>query len=379
MRGGYAVWHIVDLPMGMLHDPASQLLAAASGLPLTPARSPEEVVADAALPAAPGKDVLSDVLRAIKLTGALFFWVDASSPWSVEVPRADAFAHLILPRAQHVISYHIIIRGSGWVSIGHSPPMEFAEGDILVIPHEDPYAMCSAPGLQSDLHHEETLDFFRAMAAGQLPFVVTEGGDGLLVTRYVCGFLGCEARPFNPLLGALPPLMRIRRAAGAPIDLLDRLMELTLAEMPAQRPGAECIRLRLSELMFVEVVRRYLEMLPQEQTGWLASLRDPAVGRAVALVHENPARSWTIEELARETGVSRSVLAARFMRLVGCPPMQYLTRWRVQLAARLLTDGLAKVSAVGRDVGYKSDAAFSRSFKRIAGVSPAEWRNGRRG
>ena len=134
----------------------------------------------------------------------------------------------------------------------------------------------------------------------------------------------------------------------------------------------------LSELMFVEVVRRYLEMLPQEETGWLAGLRDPIVGRAVALVHESPARGWTIEELAREIGVSRSVLAARFMRLIGRPPMQYLTRWRVRLAARLLSDRPANVSAVGRYVGYKSGAAFSRSFKRIADVSPAEWRDGKR-
>ncbi|RWP26950.1 AraC family transcriptional regulator [Mesorhizobium sp.] len=365
--------------MGTLHDPASQSLAAASVLARSPGRPPEEVVADAAPSAAPDKDVLSDVLRVVKLTGALFFWVDASSPWSVEVPRADSFAHLILPHAQHVISYHIITQGSGSVSIGDDPPMEFAEGDILVIPHEDSYAMCSAPGVRSGLSPEDSLDFFRAMAAGQLPFVVNEGGGGHLLTRYVCGFLGCDARPFNPLLGALPPLIRIRRAAGAPSDLLDRLIELTLAEVSVQRPGAECIRLRLSELMFVEVVRRYIEALPPEQTGWLAGLRDPAVGRAVALVHENPARGWTIEELARETGVSRSVLAARFTRLVGCPPMQYLTRWRVQLAARLLTDGLAKVSAVGRDVGYESEAAFSRSFKKLAGVSPAGWRDGRRG
>jgi AraC-like DNA-binding protein len=379
MRGGYTVRRIVDLAMGTLHDPASQSLAAASVLARSPGRPPEEVVADAAPSAAPDKDVLSDVLRVVKLTGALFFWVDASSPWSVEVPRADSFAHLILPHAQHVISYHIITQGSGSVSIGDGPPMESAEGDILVIPHEDSYAMCSAPGVRPGLSPEDSLDFFRAMAAGQLPFVVNEGGDGPLLTRYVCGFLGCDARPFNPLLGALPPLIRIRRAAGAPSDLLDRLIELTLAEVSAQRPGAECIRLRLSELMFVEVVRRYLEALPPEQTGWLAGLRDPAVGRAVALVHENPARGWTIEELARETGVSRSVLAARFTRLVGCPPMQYLTRWRVQLAARLLTDGLAKVSAVGRDVGYESEAAFSRSFKKLAGVSPAGWRSGRRG
>ena len=209
--------------MGTLHDPASQSLAAASDSPIS-VRSPEEV-SDAAPPSAPGKDVLSDVLRAIKLAGALFFRVDASSPWSVEVPRADSFAHLILPRAQHVISYHIITQGSGWVSIGHSPPMEFTEGDILVIPHEDPYAMRSAPGLRSGLSQEDSLDFFRAMAAGQLPFVVTEGGDGPLLTRYVCGFLGCEARPFNPLLGALPPLIHIRRAEGARSDLLDRLIE----------------------------------------------------------------------------------------------------------------------------------------------------------
>lgn len=347
--------------MGTLHDPASQSLAAAS-----------------VLPQAPGKDVLSDVLRVIKLTGALFFQVNASLPWSVEVPRADSFAQLILPHAQHVISYHIITQGSGWISIGDSPPMEFDQGDILVITHEDPYAMFSAPDERSGLSHADSLDFFRAMAAGQLPFVVTEGGDGPLQTRYVCGFLGCETRPFNPLLGALPPLMHIRRAAVAPSDLLARLIELTLAEGPAQRLGAECIRLRLSELMFVEVVRRYIEMLPSEQTGWLAGLRHPAVGRAVALIHENPAHGWTIEELAGKTSVSRSVLAAHFMRLVGYPPMQYLTRWRMQLAARLLTDASAKISAVGRDVGYNSDAAFSRSFKRVAGVSPAEWRAGRR-
>lgn len=293
------------------------------------------------------------------------------------MPKADSFAEIILPSAQHIISYHIITKGSGWISIGESPPMEFVEGDILVIPHEDSYAMRSVPGERSGLTPEDSLDFFHAMAAGHLPFVITEGGSGPALTRYVCGFLGCDARPFNPLLGALPRLMCIPR--GAPGGLLDRLIELTLAEAPTQRHGAECIRLRLSELIFVEVVRRHLEALLPEQTGWLAGLRDPAVGRAVALVHENPALDWTIKELARETGVSRSVLAARFMRLVGCPPIQYLTRWRVQLAARLLTDGLAKVSAVGHDVGYKSDAAFSRSFKRVAGVSPAEWRNGRRG
>ena len=360
--------------MSTLHDPASRSLAAASGPTSPKARPSEGVSPDPAPPATPAKDVLSDVLRVIKLTGALFFRVDASAPWSVEVPQARLFAQIILPRAQHVISYHIITQGSGWVSIHESPLTEFAAGDVLVIAHEDPYAMRSAPGVQSGLKPEHSVEFFRAMVAGQLPFEVTEGGGGAVLTRYICGFLGCDARPFNPLLGVLPPLIHIRRKANTASDLLDRLIDLTLTEAPVHRPGAECIRLRLSELMFVEVVRRYLETLPPDQTGWLAGLRDPAIGRAIGIIHEDPAYSWTLEELARQAGVSRSVLAARFTHLVGCPPMQYLTRWRVQLAARLLADGLAKVAVVGREVGYESEAAFSRSFKRIAGVSPAEWR-----
>jgi AraC-like DNA-binding protein len=365
--------------MGTLHDLASRSLAAASVRQPAPARPTQQLAADPFRSFSPGKDVLSDVLRAVKLTGALFFWVDASSPWSVDVPQAEAFARIILPSAQHVISYHIVIQGSGCISIGDGTPLAFAEGDVLVIPHGDTYAMRSAPGVCSGLSHEDSLDFFRAMAAGQLPFVVAEGGGGLAITRYVCGFLGCEARPFNPLLGALPPLIRTRRGIGASGGLLDRLIELTLAEVSkGRRPGSDCVRLRLSELMFVEVVRGYIETLPPEHTGWLAGLRDPAVGRAVALLHDNPARRWTIEELARETSVSRSALAARFMRLIGCPPMQYLRRWRVQLSARLLADGPDKVATIAREVGYESEAAFSRGFKRLTGVSPEGWRAGRR-
>jgi AraC-like DNA-binding protein/mannose-6-phosphate isomerase-like protein (cupin superfamily) len=363
--------------MGTLHDLASRSLATASDRQSASVLPSQQPAADQFASFAPGKDVLSDVLRAVKLTGALFFWVDASSPWSVDVPRAEAFARIILPSAQHVISYHVVIQGSGCISIGDGSPHEFTEGDILVIPHGDTYAMRSAPGARSGLTHEDSLEFFRAMAAGQLPFVVAEGGGGPATTRYVCGFLGCEARPFNPLLGALAPLIRTRRGTGGSGGLLDRLIELTLAEISTDRPGSDCVRLRLSELMFIEVVRGYIETLPPEDTGWLAALRDPAVGRAIALLHDNPARCWTIETLARESGVSRSVLAARFMRLIGCPSMQYLTRWRVQLAARLLADGPDKVSTIASKVGYESEAAFSRSFKRVTGVSPAGWRAGR--
>jgi AraC-like DNA-binding protein len=358
--------------MARPHDRASGSHAGSSVAQRTPwpLRPPAGVVS-----AQSRKDPLSEVLRTVKLTGALFFVVDATSPWGVEVPRADLFGPLILPRAQHIVSYHIILQGSGYASIPGMKPMRFAAGDVVVIPHADSYAMLSRPNQKPELTPDTSLDFFREMAAGRLPFTIEEGGGGAERAKFVCGFLGCDLRPFNPLLGALPRLLHVKRASGEQSDLLDGLIDLTLAEAQVQRVGGESIRLGLSELIFIEVVRRYLATLADGQTGWLAGLRDPAVGRALSLLHERPADSWTLEELARAAGVSRSVLADRFTHLVGHPPMQYLTRWRMQLAARLLADGTRKVSAVGLDVGYASEAAFSRTFKRIAGMSPATWRD----
>jgi AraC-like DNA-binding protein len=348
------------------HDLASESVVTLSGFP----RAPEDPdAADRAVAA----DPLSDVLRTVKLTGALFFVVDASSPWGVNVPRAERFAPIILPHARHVVSYHVVTRGSGFASIdgGHAVP--FNPGDVLVVPHGDPYAMTSGRDVRTESDIDSALAFFRAMASGELPFVVTEGGGGPEHAQFVCGFLGCDARPFNPLLAALPPLMRVERRADAP-DLLDRLIELTLIEAQGRRVGGECIRLRLSELMFVEVIRRHLESIPPERTGWLAGLRDQRIGRALALLHARPAHAWTLDALAKEACMSRSVLADRFAQLVGHPPMQYLAQWRVQLAARQLADGGTKVSAIALAVGYASEAAFSRSFKKISGLSPAQWR-----
>ena len=322
-----------------------------------------------------GKDPLSEVLRTVKLTGALFFLVDATSPWGVEVPHAGVFGPIILPRAQHVISYHIVLQGAGYASLPGVSPARFAAGDIIVFPHGDPYAMVSRPGSPPEFDTVASLEFLREMAAGRLPFVVKEGGGGPERAQFVCGFLGCDARPFNPLLETLPRLLHVKRPVGEQNDLLDRLIDLTLVEAQITRAGGECIRLRLSELIFVEVARRYLATLGVNQTSWLSGLRDPAVGHALSLLHERPAYAWTLKELARQTGVSRSVLADRFTHLVGYPPMRYLTRWRIQLAARLLSDGASKVAAVSQEVGYASEAAFSRTFKRIAGVPPAVWRD----
>ena len=311
----------------------------------------------------------------VRLTGALFFLVDASSPWGLELPDGEKLAPAILPRAQHVISYHVVTEGTCWASLRAGAAVELQAGDVLVLPRGDGYAMSIAPGMRGGADHAEVLAYMRQMAAGQLPFTVREGGGGPDRLRLVCGFLGCDVRPFNPLMATLPRLLHVRRAASSDSDPLSQLIAFTVAESRERRAGGECVRLRLSELMFVEVVRRYLATLPAKETGWLAGLRDPAIGQALALLHERPAHAWTLEGLARDVGLSRSALADRFAHFVGHPPMQYLTRWRMQVAARLLAEGAAKVAAVAFAVGYDSEAAFNRAFKKVAGVPPGTWRH----
>jgi AraC-like DNA-binding protein len=304
----------------------------------------------------------------------LFFLVDARAPWGLALPDGSRLASAILPRAQHVISYHVVTEGACWGGLGAETQVRLEAGDVLVFPHGDAYAMSMAPGRPGGPDVAEVLAYMRQMASGRMPFTLREGGDGLERLRLVCGFLGCDVRPFNPLMATLPRLLHVRRAAGSASDPLSQLIAFTLAESREQRAGSECVRLRVSELMFVEVVRRYLASLPAEQTGWLAGLRDPMIGRALTLLHERPAEAWTLEALARDVGLSRSALAGRFAHFVGHPPMHYLTRWRMQVAARLLADGVAKVSAVAREVGYDSEAAFSRAFTKATGVPPATWR-----
>ena len=316
-------------------------------------------------------DVLSDVLRTVRLTGAVFFPMETSSPWADEVPRASEFAPIVLPGAQHVVSYHIVRRGQCWAALEGDPPVRLEAGDVLVVPHGDPYMMGSAPDARSDVPPAAVLEFFRQMAAPSAPLVVSEGGGGPERAQVVCGFLACDIRPFNPVLEALPRVLYLRRTTS---DRLSHLVDLALAESRERRPGSRCVLLHLSELLFVEVVRHHVDSLTGGQTGWLAGLRDPIAGRALARLHHRPGDDWSLERLAREIAVSRSLLAERFSQLIGQPPMHYLARWRIQLACRLLCDEGAKVSAVAMNVGYHSEAAFSRAFKTLVGTSPADWR-----
>jgi AraC-like DNA-binding protein len=321
-------------------------------------------------------DALSDVLSAVQLTGSVFFDVTAKSPWVAEAPPAAQIADDVSPGAQHVIEYHVVTSGACWISLVGDvafEPVRLAEGDIAVIPQGDPHVVSSAPGMRA----EPNLEAHRRPGDGNaLPFAIRTGGDGPSDTHLICGFFSCDARPFNPLLDSLPRFMRFSRdASRGSYGLLDQFIRFATAETVNKRAGSQSVLNRLSELMFVEVIRLHMNQLANTSTGWLAGLRDPLVGRTLALLHGRPSYAWTLEELASEAAASRSALADRFTQIVGCPPMQYLTQWRMQLAAKRLSDPAAKVAAIAHDVGYESEAAFSRAFKKYVGRSPSQWRS----
>ncbi len=317
-------------------------------------------------------DVLSDVLRSVRLTGAVFFDFELTSPWVAEAPPSRDIAARVMPGAQRVIEYHLIARGTGWGHAIGQEPMRLREGDLIVFPQGDAHVLSSAPGLRA----APDITMF-ARPSKPLPLFYELGGGGPDSARIVCCFLGCDERPYNPLLTALPSVIHLSPGPHTSAGWLGTLVNIAAKESGSERPGAENVLSRLAELIFVETIRQYLDTLPAAESGWLAGLRDPVVGKALAALHAQASHPWTVESLAREAGLSRSVLAERFTAMVGHPPMQYLALWRMQLASRLLIEG-GPVAAVASAVGYESEAAFSRAFKKLVGQAPAAWRAGSR-
>lgn len=315
-------------------------------------------------------DALSDVLRAVRLTGAIFFDVQASDPWVAETPAGKSIVAAMFPGSEHLICYHIITQGECWAALAGQAPIRLSAGDIIVVPHGDTHVLASAP----QLRRTPDMSMYKMPSDGRLPISIAVGESQACTTKFVCGFLGCDARPYNPLLAALP---RVFTVSDHEDGTLAAYVKIALAESKAPRMGGQSVLGRLSELMFVDVIRRYLETLAPNQTGWLAGLRDPSVGRALTALHQSPTQDWTIELLARHVALSRSVLAERFTQYIGQPPMQYLANWRMQLAANYLTSGTESIASVGNRVGYESEAAFSRAFKKLIGVPPGEWRKSR--
>ncbi len=314
-------------------------------------------------------DPLSDVLRAVRLDGAFFYLVEASVPWTVASRPARELVPRVLPGSEHLIAYHILTSGSCWAGVEGQGQVLMEPGDVVVFPQGDAHLMSSAEGGRENLEADGT-------SPDRYHGTVRIGAPTAPDTTFVCGFLGCDVRPYNPLLASLPRRLHVRRIAAE--GWLAEFPRRVVAESRAQGAGSETMLTRMAELMFIEVVRRHLETLPPERTGWLAGLRDPVVGPALTLLHADPARAWSLPDLAKEVAASRSVLAERFSELVGVPPMQYLTMWRLQLAAEKLVTGTRKVGAIGAEVGYESEPAFSRAFKRATGLSPAAFREAKR-
>lgn len=332
-----------------------------------------------------GHDPLSDVLASVRLRGAVFYYVSCRDDWAAETPGSDRLAGLLEPGAEHVLAYHLVVRGDGWAAVGGLPPQRIAAGDIVMFPRGDAHVLSSAPGLRS---HGTDSEWRYATRHDPKPITlafhdgVCEPGADLPVDTasvvVVCGFVACDLKPFNPLIDALPRLLHLR-AAGVG-DWVAPVLRQAVAESRERRAGSAAVLERLSEMVFIETARRYLESMPDGTGhGWLAALRDRHIGRAIALMHERPAEPWTVETLGREAGLSRSALHERFVQRVGMPPMQYLASWRMQLAAGLLRAGDAKVATIAQDVGYETEAAFSRAFSRTMGLPPAAWRRQQRG
>ena len=312
-------------------------------------------------------DALSETLRVVRLVGAIFINARFTAPWCYQSPHADQAAPFLEPGAERVVIFHLITEGECFVEMGHAPPARLVAGDAVIFPQGHAHRMASEPGLPPA--SGARLDAVLARRPRQLAY-----GGGGATTRLVCGYLACDARLARMLLAGLPPVVRVNvRGSNAGV-WLEASVRYALAEARSPRPGGAGVLSKLSEVLFIEVLRLYMNEQAEGRTGWLAGVGDRIVGAALNALHKSPAHAWTLEELARTANTSRSVLAERFQQLVGSSPMQYLTQWRMLLASNLLSRSNAPLASIAQDVGYQTDTAFSRAFRREYGAPPAAWR-----
>jgi AraC-like DNA-binding protein len=315
-------------------------------------------------------DALSDVLRVARLTGGVFLHAEFFAPWCIATRVAPEHCAPFLGSASHLIIYHYVVEGDLRVRIDgdEGEGLKIEAGEVILLPRNDLHLM----GSDLRLPPVPGSEVIRPPRNGGL-FSIHHGGTGSR-TRLVCGFLGGAGAERNPVITSLPPLLKLKVEKGGAAEWIRSTFQYAAEEVSSGRLGSETVLARLSELLFVETVRRYAEGLPDGQTGWFAGLREPRVARALALLHRDVARRWTVDELCREVGLSRSALADHFIRLLGVPPMHYLANWRMQVAAEKLRSTNASVAQLAELVGYESEAAFSRAFKKAFGLGPATWR-----
>ena len=317
-------------------------------------------------------DAFSEVLSTVRLQGALFFNAEFSAPWSFASPRSDSLAPHLLPGAEHLVIYHFVMEGSATALVENGETVSLHAGDIVVFPHGDPHHL----GFGSAPRPQDPAAILKLILSRNLGPMRSGGGGE--VTRFVCGYMACDRQLCEPILGGLPKVIRVNIREDASGQWLENSIRHLVQEAGSSHPGSSAMLAKLSEALFVDILRRYIAQLPADQTGWLAGTRDPVVGKSLAILHRRPEHPWTVAELAREVGLSRSALVERFSRYLSEPPMAYLTRWRLQLAARALQSTSRSVAEIAVEVGYESEAAFNRAFKREFGQPPARFRRERK-
>jgi AraC family transcriptional regulator, alkane utilization regulator len=313
-------------------------------------------------------DPLSELLGSMHLAGVVLFRAEFREPWALIAPDAGQLAQLLPCRTEHIIPFHIVAAGGCWLKLKNHERVWLEAGDAVLLPFGDGH----------DLLGREKAE--QAVSPGQLlpppPWsdilVVSHGGGGER-THIICGFLQCDELLFHPILNQLPTLLHVR--PGATDDWLASTIRHTISEVSQTRPGSRSMLPRLTELMFVEILRKHMQCLSMNEVGWFAAVKDPVVGATLKFLHTSPMRDWSVDELAHQVGVSRTVLAGRFKHFLDLPPMQYLARWRLQLAAQELKNSDVPIKMIADQAGYESEAAFSRAFKRLFGLPPGDWRN----
>jgi AraC-like DNA-binding protein len=317
-------------------------------------------------------DALSEVLRGVRLTGAIFLRAEFSEPWGFQAAAANGAAARLTPGTEHIVPFHLVTEGGATVRVKGEKPLRVEPGEIVVLPHGDAHVLENGAAT-------ELIDSSYLLPEILKGAVLTErGGGGGPVTRFICGYIGCERHAERLFLAGLPPAFKVPIRGDASGAWIESAIGHLVSESGSTQPGSRALLAKLAEALFIETLRRRMAELPTDETGWLAAARDPAVGAALAAMHREPARPWTVAELAKRAGVSRTVFAARFAEVLDQTPLEYLMKWRLQLGARRLESSDETVLGVAQAVGYESEAAFNRAFKREFGVPPARYRKGGR-